>query len=240
MKKFMLIAFYFLFFNRLFSASIWNEGNRFYRISIKSGDILTIKFSDKTGMKYRLEEKVNNYFNKEGVKGKGEIFAFYPDAGASQNDTSRKQISLDLKTENNFTLKGKVVSIDESKGTLEGLSTLMIGGEFYKIGFSGEFDIYSVNSDYSINSTDIYNLNFKVFREQPQITEVLSENDLVFQTNFTEVYTNYVFDPTNNLTNLVISTNFSAFEVKLKGVSGKKRQELILNYLRSIINTLFY
>ena len=227
-------------FGKFYSYSLWKNGNSFYKINLKSGDILTVKFSDKVILKYKIEQKNTTYLDKKGKKGEGELFNFFPDIAIKENDTAKDQLSLSLNSENKFSLKAKIVSLDDNVGVLNGYNSVLIGGELYKLDFAGEFDIYSVSPDNSILSTDLYNLNFKITKESSSTLEFLSEEDLVFKTNFSEIFTNYIYDPTNSVTNTVLMTNLSSFEIRLKGISEEKKKELILNYLRSIINQLFF
>ncbi len=230
----------FLFFTIfLFSSSLWKNGNNFYKPSLKQGDIITIRFSDKTILKYRIEHKNNSYLDKKGTKGGGNIFSFFPDAEAKENDVAKNTHTLTVNNENNFIMKGKVVSLIENIGVINCDNSIIIEGERYNLKLNGEFDIYDLEADNSIYSTQIYNLSFQINRENLKTEEVISENELVFQTNYTEITTNTIINPTNNATNIQISTNLSSFEIKLKGISEEKKKQLIFNYLNSILNQLF-
>ncbi len=220
------------------SATLWKEGNIFYKRKVKEGDIITIRFSEKTIMKYRIENKNNTYLTKKGKKGSGNLFSFFPDIEAKENDTIKNSQSFTINNENKFLMKAKVISVNEDSATIEGNNSIIIDGEKYSLRLGGEFLVDDLESDNSIYSTDIYNLNFEVLRESLK-TALISEGDIVFQTNYTEITTNTVFDPTNNATNTQIVTNTSSFEIKLKGISEDKKKEIIVNYINSILMHLF-
>ncbi|MCX7821696.1 MAG: flagellar basal body L-ring protein FlgH [Brevinematales bacterium] len=223
----------------LFSTTIWKNGNIFYKQKLREGDIITVRFSDKAVMKYRIENKNSAYLTKKGKKGSGNLFSFFPDIEAKENDTTKNSQNWTVNNENNFLMKAKVISIDGDYGVLEGNNSIIIDGEKYGFKLSGEFVISDLEADNSIFSTDIYNLNFELSRENLKKDNVIGEGDIVFQTNYNEIITNRVFDPTNNVTNIQITTNMSSFEIKLKGISEEKKREIIINYVNSILTHLF-
>ncbi|MGC8764386.1 MAG: hypothetical protein ACP5QT_00655 [Brevinematia bacterium] len=233
------LIFFMLITASLFSSSLWKDGNIFYKPKIKDGELIKIKFSEKTIMKYRIEQKNSSYLTKKGIRGGGEVFSFFPDAEAKENDTVKNSQSFTINNENNFNLKAKVSSIQENVASFTGTNSIIIAGENYNLKISGEFDIYDLGADNSILSTDINNLAFQIDRANLKTEEIISENDIIFQTNYTEISTNIVINPTNNTTNTEIVTNLSSFEIKLKGISEEKKRQLIFNYLNSIINQLF-
>ncbi len=221
------------------STSLWKNGNIFYKQKLKEGDIITVRFSDKAIMKYRIENKNTAYLTKKGKKGSGNLFSFFPDIEAKENDTTKNSQNWTVNNENNFVIKAKVINLNEDYGSLEGNNSIVIDGEKYGFRLSGEFLISDLEPDNSIFSTEIYNLNFELSRENLRKSDFLSEEDVVFQTNFNEIITNRVFDPTNNITNIQITTNLSSFEIKLKGISENKKKEIIINYINSILTHLF-
>ncbi|MEJ5284838.1 MAG: flagellar basal body L-ring protein FlgH [Brevinematia bacterium] len=237
--RFYLKIIFFVAILLLTSTSLWKDGNIFYKQKLKEGDIITVRFSDKAIMKYRIENKNTAYLTKKGTKGSGSLFSFFPDIEAKENDTTKNSQNWTVNNENNFSMKAKVVSINEDYGILEGNNSIVIDGEKYGFKLSGEFLVSEIEPDNSIFSTEIYNLNFELSRENLKKSDILGEGDIVFQTNYNEIITNRVFDPTNNTTNVVISTNMSSFEIKLKGISEDKKREIIINYVNSILTHLF-
>jgi len=237
--RFICIAFFTLLFTmKVYAISLWSGGNNFYKPQLKVGEIITVRFSDKTILKYKIEQKNNNYTSKKGIKGSGEIFSFFPEAEAKENDNIKNSIAFNINNENNFIIKAKILEINNGYGLLGAENSIIVDGERYNLKLEGEFSLYDLEPDNSIFSTDIYNLFFQIKRENLK-QDFIGEEDLIFQTNYSEIITNVVFDPTNNITNLQVVTNLSSFEIKLKGISEEKKKQLIFNYLNSIINQLF-
>ncbi len=208
-----------------------------YKINVKPGDIIKISFLEKTIMKYKLEQRQNDYESKKGVKGKGDIFNFFPDIEVNDNDTVRNQNNLSVDNENSFSINAKVLAVSNNTATLEGFHTTLINGEIFKLQISGEFDINSLRSGSSIMSTDIYNLDFRVLNQSPTNNAVFNRDDLVFSTNYTDIVTNQVIS--NNMTNSEVSTNQSSFKLEFTGIRDDKKKDLLMNYLNSMINLLF-
>ncbi len=221
-----------------FGKSLWENGVNMYKISVKTGDIIKIKFSDKTIMKYRIEARKNNFETTKGKKGGGEIFSFFPNAEVNENDNTRNQNTVNVNNENNFTIPAKVTALKDELVSIQGANSSLINGDLFRIEFGGECNIDSLSADNSIYSTEIYGLDFKIFNESPSNSAFFNENDLVFSTNYTEIATNQVIG-TNNITNTEIITNFSAIKLEFKGIQDNKKKGIIVNYLNFIINSLF-
>ena len=221
-----------------FAKSLWKDGLNVYKLSVKKGDLVRIRFSEKTILKYKIEQKQNNYQVTKGKKGVGQLFSFFPEAEVSENDTIKNQNDVSVNNENKFVMPAKVTRVDGSIVAIEGLNSSLVNGETFKIRLLGEFDMGSLNADYSVLSTDIYNLDFQVTKEPPVNAEILSEKDLVFATNYSEFVTNAVVS--NNVTNLVVSSNQSSVKLELKGIQDAKKKQLLVNYLNFIVNSLFH
>lgn len=222
----------------LYAKSLWKDGLNVYKLTVKKGDLVRIRFSEKTIMKYKIEQKQNNYQVTKGKKGGGQLFSFFPDAEVNENDTIKNQNDVSVNNENKFVIPAKVTGVDGVIVSIEGLNSSLINGETFKIKFLGEFDMGSLNSDYSVFSTDIYDLDFQVTKEPPASTEVLNEKDLLFATNYSELTTNSVVS--NNITNIVVTTNQSSVKLELKGIQDAKKKQLLVNYLNFIVNSLFH
>lgn len=225
-------------FLTLYSRSLWDNGINFYKINVKPGDLIKISFLEKTIMKYRLEQRENDYESKKGVRGKGDIFNFFPDVEVNDNDTVRNQNNLSVDNESSFSINAKVLTISNNTATLEGYHSTMVNGEIFKLQISGEFDINSLNSGSTILSADIYNLDFRVLNESPTNQDILNSDDLVFTTNYTDISTNQTIS-SNNITNSEITTNQSTFKLEFTGIRDTKKKDLLMNYLNSIISLLF-
>jgi signal peptidase I len=230
---------YLFLFSSAFSKSLWDNGFNVYKVYINPGDIVQIKFSEKTVLKYRLEERQNNYQAKKGRKGEGDLFNFFPSAAVNENDTVRNQNTVSVNNENQFVIPARVKSVENNTVMIEGVNNSLINGEYFKIEIGGECSLSAIKPDGFIHSTDIYNLDFKIYRESPTNTAFFNENDLSFQSNYTEILTNQVYDTNSRLTNTVLTTNFSSVKMEFKGLKDSKKKEIILNYLNFIIHSLF-
>jgi len=225
-------------FHFLYTKSLWDNGLNFYKINIKPGDIVKIRFLEKTIMKYKTEERQNNYESKKGVRGKGDIFNFFPDIEVNGNDTVRNQNNLSVNNEDSFSINAKVLTISNNTATIEGFHSTLINGEIFKLQISGEFNIDSVGSGSTIMSTDIYNLDFRVMNQSLTNNAIFSQDDLVFSTNYTDITTNQTIS-SDNLTNIEVVTNQSSFKLEFTGIRDSKKKDLLMNYLNSMINLLF-
>ncbi len=240
MKKFSALFPVFFFISSVISAkSLWTDGGSLYTVKVKQNDIIRIQFTEKTLMKYKTEQRRNNYESIKGKKGGGSFFSFFPDAEVGGNDTVRNQNDMSVNRENRFTVPAKVLSIEGNTAAISGVNTVAVNGEFLKVSITGEFDTRLMQPDNSLFSTDIYNLEFRVENTAPQNEAVFSDADLVYSTNYTEMLTNQVFDPTNQVTNTVITTNLSAVKIELKGLTDSKKREIVSKYMNFILNALF-
>lgn len=222
----------------LFARSLWKDGMNVYKLRVKNGDLVRIRFSEKTIMKYKIEQKQNNYQATRGKKGTGQVFSFFPDAEVSENDTIKNQNDVSVNNENKFVIPAKVKAVSNGIVSIEGLNSSLVNGETFRIRFLGEFDMSSLNSDYSVLSTEIYNLDFQVTKEPPANTEFFSEKDLLFTTNYADLTTNIVV--TNNTTNTMVTTNESSVKLEFKGIQDAKKKQILVNYLNFIVNSLFH
>ena len=239
---FVLILSVLSFNSSLFSKSLWDNGVNHYKMNIKSGDIIKIKFSEKTIMKYKIEQKMDTYENTKGIKGSGDSFSFFPEMEVIENDTRKNQNNITVNSENKFNIPAKVISIENNTITLKGFHSSIMDREMFRVEISGECAMNSLTSDLSVFSTDIYNLEFKISSSVPTNTLFFSEKDLVFKTNYSDFFTNQVISTNSNgitLTNTRIDTNLSALKIEFKGLSEIKKQEILQNYLNSMINALF-
>lgn len=216
---------------------MWDNGINFYKVNIRTGDIVTIHFQEKTIMKYKTEERENDYESKKGVKGKGDIFSFFPDVEINGNDTVRNQNDMSVDNESSFSINAKVLTISNNTAVIEGFHSTLINGEIFSLQISGEFDINSLGPGPSIMSTDIYNLDFRVLNVSPTNSAMFSQDDLVYSTNYSDIVTNQVVS--NNITNSILVTNQSSFKLEFTGIRDEKKKDLLMNYLNSMINLLF-
>jgi hypothetical protein len=195
-------------------------------------------FLEKTIMKYKLEQRQSDYQSRKGVKGKGEIFSFFPEIEITGDDTIRDQNNFSLDNEESFSINAKITSVNNTTANFEGFHSTLMGGEIFKLQISGEFDINSLEPGSSIASTDVYDLDFRVLNQNLTNAAMFSRNDLVFSTNYSEIQTNQVIS-SNNITNTQLTTNLSSFKIEFTGIADSKKQELLMNYLNTMINLLF-
>ena len=120
-----------------FGKSLWENGVNMYKISVKTGDIIKIKFSDKTIMKYRIEARKNNFETTKGKKGGGEIFSFFPNAEVNENDNTRNQNTVNVNNENNFTIPAKVTALKDELVSIQGANSSLINGDLFRIELKG-------------------------------------------------------------------------------------------------------
>lgn len=218
--------------------TLWQEGSSVYRMTVKTGDIVRIRFTEKTILKYKIEQKQSQHQLTRGRQGGGELFSFFPDAEVSENDTIRNQNAVTVNSENRFVIPAKVTRVDGPVVSVSGVNSSVLNGENFKIAFSGEFDVSSLLSDRSVLSTDVFNLDFRVTQEPPVNEAVFSEDDLVFRTNYTELTTNATV--TGGVTNWTVATNMSSIRLELAGIRDSKKKQILANYLNSVIQSLFH
>lgn len=228
--------------SRISAKSLWEDGGNLYRADVKPGDILRVRFSEKTLMKYKLEQKTTRNDDTKGRRGSGEIFSFFPDAAVAASDRTEGKNELTIQNEKNFTLPAKVVDADSNTLRLQGFTTSLLNGEALRIEVSGECPISRVSGDRSVASTDIYDLGFKVDGQPPTNSLVFTEEDILYKTNFTEI-TNATTIATNTngqpVTNTIRVTNAEAFKLEFAGIADRKKREILVNYLNAIVNALF-
>jgi plasmid maintenance system antidote protein VapI len=226
----------------LSAKSLWEDGGNLYRTDVKPGDILRVRFSEKTLMKYKLEQKTTRNDDTKGRRGSGEIFSFFPDAAVAASDRTEGRNELTIQNEKNFTMPAKVVDADSNTLHLQGYTTSLLNGEVLRIEVSGECAISRVSGDRSVTSTDLYDLGFKVAGQPPTNSRVFTEEDVLYKTNFTEI-TNATTIATNTngqlVTNTTRVTNAAAFKLEFAGIADRKKREILVNYLNAIVNALF-
>ena len=221
------------------SRSIWENGGNLYKLPLDTGDLVRIRFSEKTMLKYKREQRQNLYEASKGRRGQGEVFSFFPDAEISQNDTVRGQSQIQIQQENRFVLPARVSAVSNRVVFIEGDHSVIMNGEAYRMSFTGQFGLNFLSSDYTVLSTDVYGLQFRLESVSPSVEETLSGNDLIFATNYNDIRTNIVVDPTNMQTNTVVETNFSSFRLEFKGIRDEKKKEILVRYLNALVDALF-
>lgn len=223
---------------QVYAKSLWKDGLNVYKLSVKKGEIVKIRFSEKTILKYKIEQKQNNYQATKGKKGGGNLFSFFPDAEINENDSIRNQNDVSVNNENNFVIPARVTASEGNLVTIEGVNSSLVNGESFKIRFSGQFDTGSLSSDRSVLSTEIYNLDFQITKEPPANAELFSAKDMVYTTNYTEMVTNTTVS--NGVTNLTLTTNLSSVKLEFQGIQDSKKKQILVNYLNFIVNSLFH
>ena len=244
-----------------FSKSVWTTVP-IYHINIKPGDIIRIKFTEKTVLKYKIEKIQNNNAAEKGLTGKGEMFSFFPDIELKSDDTVKSKNQLNIDNQNKFTVSAKVESVTDGIVTLSASTKNVINGQIFGVELSGECAVKFIAPDYSVFSYDVHHLDFAVKNFAETESEYFSPSDLIFTTNFAEIMTNRTYTTniapfigttvltngktltftnivTNLITNFTFSTNMSSIRLKLEGFTDAKQKEIIIKYIGFIMNSLF-
>lgn len=217
--------------------SLWLDFS-LYRLKIKVGDIIKIRFDEKNIIKYETESRKDNFQSTKGKRGKGKTFDFFPDAEITDSDTIKSKNQLLVKNDSEYGISAMVQEVSGSTVYIRANNNTIVNGETLAVELSGACNIMRIKPDYSIDSTDIYGLNFTVQKQSLTNKNLLSDDDLIFTTNFTDIKTNVIVS-TNNITNTVLTTNIAAMQLKFEGIRDSKKKELIINYLNVMINALF-
>jgi hypothetical protein len=244
-----------------FSKSVWTTVP-IYHINLKPGDIIRIKFTEKTMLKYKIEKVQNVNLAQKGVTGKGEMFSFFPDIELKSDDTVKSKNQLNIDNQNKFTVSARVESVDGGVVSLKASTKSLINGQIFGVELSGECSVKFISADYSVLSYNLHNLDFEVKNYAETGSKDFSPSDLIFTTNFAEVLTNrsyttniapfigttllangnmltYTNIRTNLTTNYTFSTNQSSLRLKLEGLTDVKQKEIIIKYIGFIMNSLF-
>ena len=244
-----------------FAKSVWTTVP-FYHLNLKPGDILRIKFAEKTLMKYKIEQSKNNSVGQKGVTGKGEMFSFFPDIELKGEDVVKSKNELNINNQSKFSVPAVVESVDGDRITLKASTESMVNGQVLGVVLTGECSVKFVSPDNSVFSSDIHNLEFEIKNFPQSESEYFSPGDLVFSTNYADILTNYTYMTniapfagsaigtngrtnyfTNILTNLITNftsfTNESSIRLKLEGFTDAKQKEIIIKYVGIMMNSLF-
>ena len=235
MKKFSVL-FFLLITSSVFAKSIWTNFN-LYAIEVKQGDILKILFHQKRVLNYKLELKDNKNMNNQGITANGQLFSFLPLTDVRENDQTALKKRLNFKADNKMIFPVRVTTVNNGLLTFSGNNITVINGEQWKLTLKGECLKSDVTPNKTIQSTDVYNLNFNVSRQTPKMLNVLSNSDLIIDTNAMTIQTNQTIS--NGLTNMRVLTNRSSLKFEIKGIKNAKKRALILHYLNTVVNTLF-
>ncbi|MCX7883260.1 MAG: hypothetical protein N2314_08575 [Brevinematales bacterium] len=224
--------------NILWAGSVWNTPEAsLYTVKVEEGDVLLVVFSDKTVLKLKEDQKRSANENSTPLYGRGGVLNFYPEGEVVEQSTRKGQRQYSLSEEKKFVLPARVISKEGKWLRLEGRFQSEIGGQIYSFLFQGEAMMRFVQANMTIPSSALYNLRFQLVQEDKTKDPFLAETDLVFKTNYTDIRTNLVVS--NALTNLVVETNQSAYELVLKGIAEDKKKTLILQYLNRLVELIF-
>jgi len=222
----------------MWAGSVWNTPQAsLYTIQIGEGDVLMVVFSDKTLLKLKEDQKSTSSENSTPLYGRGGVLNFYPEGQAVEQTTRKGQRQYSLGEERRLILPARVVAVDGKWLRLEGRFQSEIAGQMYSFAFQGETMTRFVQANMTIPSSALYNLRFQLVQENQTKEPFLTDADLVFKTNYTDIRTNLVVS--NAVTNLVVETNQAAYELVLKGISEDKKKVLILQYLNRLVDLIF-
>lgn len=236
MRKYLAIMM--VIVNFLWAGSVWNTPQAsLYTVQVREGDVVRVVFSEKTVLKLKQEQKNTAHENSTPLYGRGGVFNFYPDGEVVEQKTRKAQSQYSLSEERKLVLPAKVVLRQGNFLQLEGRFQSEIGGQIYHFLFEGEAMTRFLQANMTVPSTALYNLRFRLLEENIEKQPFLTEEDLVFKTNYIDVRTNTVVS--NAITNVIVETNQSAYELVLKGVSEDKKKQLILQYLNRLVDLIF-
>jgi hypothetical protein len=216
--------------------SLWNEVN-IYKPRVNVGDIIRVRFDKETQIRYRIEGRMSRYQESHGKRGEGQAFDFYPEARITDNDDRNFRNTLEVRNNNNFIVPSIVGAVEGNTIVLHGNTSTTIDNQIFALELRGMCNINSIRPDFSVASEDIYNLDFHIKNYSLTDDTFLSGEDLIFETNFTDISTNIVVE--NEATNYIISTNEEAFTLRFSGIRDEKKRELIIHYLNVLVNSLF-
>ncbi len=236
MKK--ALAIMWLIGNIVWAGSVWNAPDAsLYTVKVEEGDVLLVVFSEKTVLKLKEDQKRSGNENSTPLYGRGGVLNFYPEGEVVEQTTRKGQRQYSLSEEKRLVLPARVISKEGKWLRLEGRFQSEIGGQIYSFLFQGEAMMRFVQANMTIPSSALYNLRFQLVQEDKTREPFLTEADLIFKTNYTDIRTNLVVS--NAITNLVVETNQSAYELVLKGIAEEKKKTLILQYLNRIVDLIF-
>lgn len=216
--------------------SVWENYALFDR-TFRPGDALKIVFSEKTMIRYESQIKQNDNRTQSGVTPHGELFDFFPSAGAAQNDQSSHANTTTVKVEDKFAITAAVVAVTNNLLRLRAHNTSVIGGEMFDMNIDASCDARSVGSDRTVNSVDLYDMSFSVHAVSATNLN-LTMDDLIFKTNYHDIRTNRIVDAAG-VTNVTVTTNMSSMKYEVTGIRDEAKQRLILRYLNLITGALF-
>ncbi len=114
----------------------------------------------------------------------------------------------------------------------------MIGGDRFEMAIDAACDVRNVTSGRTVNSVDLFDMNFVVSAASATNDALLTEADLIFATNYSDIRTNRIVDAAG-VTNAFVVTNLSSMKFEVAGIRDEAKKRLILRYLSLISGALF-
>lgn len=235
MKK-ITALFLFLITTSAFATSLWVDVDPYAR-SLEAGDYVRVIFDSELLIRFENENSGTLYLSVEGAEISGEGFGFFPSVSLGANDDSAASSVSSTSLERDLVMTAKIVEKSGQSLSLYGLSSASLSGEDFIIEFFGDCNSRSVDENYNVNSTDLFNLRFEVSASSDEAME-LSDDALTYSTNYTDISTNITLTEEGQ-TNLTVSTNMASFTISFSGVDDETQAELISAYLRNLVKNLF-
>lgn len=236
MKRLFWITGLLLFVAAGFGRSVWQDFD-FYDRQIEVGELLRVDFEMESVITFERALESSDFGNVSGASISGSEFNFMPELQVNSDDERSADGYGEYSFESDFSLMVSVLAIENDILELYGQSRSVIGGENYYLEMEGLCSTRSVNYDYSVDASDIYNLSFSVNPESNS-SSMLEASDFLFETNYSRLITNRMVTE-EGVTNLLISTNMENFTLEFSGVSEEAKTEMITKYLFLIIDSLF-
>lgn len=219
-----------------FARSVWDNYRLFDR-NFQTGDLVRVVFSEKTMIRYESQIKQTYNQNVSGTTPRGSLFDFFPEAGAAQNDDANRANTTTVKLEDEFSITAAVEAVSGNILLLKARNSSVIGGESFIVSIEAACDARSVSAERSVNSVDLFDLNFNV-ENTPATNGTFTGAELIFRTNYTDIRTNRIVD-TAGVTNLVVATNMSSMKFEVSGITDEAKRRMIIRYLNLISGSLF-
>ena len=219
-----------------FASSIWQEVN-IYKMTIRPGDIIRIRFIDKTLMKYKIESRSGANEDTKGKQISGDKMDFYPSLKVTDTSDSKSQNSMTMNNEARLIIPALVSRVSNQTIYLQARTESLINDEVFSIDLYGICNARFVKPDYTVSANNIYQLTLSIRNRPQDEKQAIAESDLLFTTNITKLMTNRIVG-TNGVTNLTIVTNESSIKIEFAGITGTKKRELLLEYLNTLVYKL--
>lgn len=232
----LLIMLGLLTYGILNAASVWND-YKLYSKQIEIGDFIYIIFTEETMIDYEMKRKLDSFQSVQGTEYSGEVFDFFPESQISGEDAVSRDHQWELSVENEAMITTRVDAVNGNVITLSGETLSLIADDLFSVKISGQCDRDVISAQHTVESSYLYNLNFAIGSETYTGDGLISEDNLVFETNYTDISTEW--EVVDGITNQVVQTNYSSITVDLTGIDTQTERMMIIQYLNQVVSALF-